>query len=145
MNRKGMIATLDAVIFVTGLALVSVTLMVSENSNDTSPDATEVCDVLTGMSMDSSDVTGDRVRINMSMWDYTAYCMVIGETDELENYLQDVLEDLLTGRYPFELTLEYRGMILTVGEGKGDPATECIRDVETFAGDSISIHLTVYK
>ena len=144
MNRRGMVATLDAMIFVTVLAIVSMTLFtVGAHDDDKGPDASGICDSISHITLSSEVVaegSGDRP---MNVWDISAVAIASGDEGFVSEYLEGVLRDILSDRYGYVMTIECRGTAITFGEGKGSPVSECIRGFDTIGG-VLSVQLTIY-
>lgn len=144
MNGKGMVATLDAVIFVTVLAVASMMLFTAvPHDGPEGPDASGICDSVSRITLSSeliAEGSGDRP---MNVWDMCAVSIASGDTEFVENYLGGVIGDILTDRYGYVMRVEYRGTVLEFGEGRGNPVSECMRDIDTVGG-IVSVSLTVY-
>ena len=144
MNRRGMIATIDAAIFVTVLAVISITLVVVDVPEDTSPDASEVCDSISSITLQSDCIAEGSGNMRMNIWDISAASMCSGDTEFISGYLQEVLRDILTDRYGYEMTVSYLDDEMSFGHGKGAPLSECERDVRVLGGGTLHLHLTIY-
>ncbi len=145
MNRNGMVATLDAVIFVAVLAMVSVTLVtVDLPEHDSTPDASEVIDTVSYIRLSSELIAENSGDMNMSVWDMCAASMNCGETGFVEGYLEDVVGDVLTDRYAFEMTVSYGGTGISFGEGAGAPLSQCTREMGILGGGIMTVSLTIY-
>ena len=145
MNRKGMIATIDAAIFVTVLAVISITLVAVDVPKDTSPDASEVCDSISAITLQSDCIAEGSGNMRMNIWDISAASMCSGDTGFISGYLQNALGDILTDRYGYEMTIRYQGNEMSFGQGRGAPLSECERDVRVLGGDMLHLHLVIYS
>ena len=58
--------------------------------------------------------------------------------------LQSVIDDILTGRYGYEMTVSYNERSMSFGEGRGEPTSECSRTYEVLGGDSVQVRLVIY-
>ncbi len=145
MNRKGMVATLDAVIFVAVLAIVSVTLFAVEPpEDDSTPDASDVCDSLSRIRLSSELVAENSGDMRMDIWSMAAASMNSGDTEFVTGYVQDVVRDILTDRYAFEMSVAYGGMSLSFGEGRGAPLSSCTKEMGILGGGTMTVTLTIY-
>lgn len=144
MNRKGMVATLDAVIFVAVLAIVSVTLVTVDLPEESGPDASDVCDSLSSVKLPSELIAEDSGGMEMNVWDIAAASMNDGDTEFISDYIEMVVHDLLTGRYPFEMSIRYNGSEISFGEGRGEPISECDRTVGILGGTEMRVRLVIY-
>ena len=147
MNGKGMVATMDAMIFVTVLALVSVTLFSFGGTEDRPPDASDVVEDLSRMTIDGREVFPLLSGTRISVWEYAAYSEMIGEPAMFDSYISEVMGDMLTERYGYSLTISYGDqpgdLVVTYEERTGIPVSECIRDIELVRG-SCNVTLTIY-
>ncbi len=144
MNRRGMVATLDAMIFVTVLAVVSMTLFFAGPQEDGSPDASEICDSVSSITLPADCVAEDSGNMRLNIWDIAAVSMEEGDTEFIDGYLEDVLDDMLTGRYGYEMTLIYEDSEISFGRGGGAPLSECSREISVLGGGTVSVRLTIY-
>ncbi len=145
MNRRGMVATLDAVIFVAVLAIISVTLVaVDVPEDDGTPDATEILDSMSYIKLSSELVAENSGDMKMNIWDMSAACMNSGDTEFVTGYLQGTVRDILTDRYAFEMTLTYGDAAVSFGEGRGAPLSGCTREIGILGGGVMSVSLTIY-
>ena len=140
-----MVATVDALIFVFILALVTVSIVHIEPEEPDTPDASEVCDYLSQIALDGYH-TGlftlkDR---HVSVWEQSAVSILLKDTDFIRGYLKDVLDDILGGRYGYELKVSFEGESFTVGEGAGLPSSECVRTYPLVNDYEVHVSLTIY-
>ena len=139
-----MVATFDALIFVAVLAIVSVSLISVQPSEPASPDASDVCDSLSMIRLDSDVLVGGSRVGNLSVWDACAVSMATDDTAFIMDYLQDVIDDVLTGRYGYEITIAYGDRSMSFGEGRGEPTSECSRSYDVLGGGAVQIRLTIF-
>ena len=139
-----MVATADALIFVFILALVSVSVISIHPSEPDTPDASEVCDSLSLIRLDAGVMVGGTRSTDSTVWDLAAASLSSGDTAFIEGYLDDVIRDILSGRYGYELVITHKERMMTVGDGAGTPTSECSRTYAVIGGGSVSVILTIY-
>ncbi len=144
MNRKAVIASLDAMIFVTLLAVAASAMIVFVPQEDGAPDASEICNNLNYVILDGDAVAGESVRSDITFWDYAACMISAGRTAELESYIAELMDDLVSGRYGYGMELTHGGSTVTVGRGNGTPSSDCNLEILTYDGTVLGVRLTVY-
>lgn len=146
MNRseKGMVATMDVMIFITILAIVAATLIAPQPVEDGDPDASRILDDMSGISLGSNLLLEDSGNAMMSIWNFSAVCISTGETGFIEDYVSGILQDTLTFRYGYFMTMEYRGDSVSIGEMGAKPLSECRKEMEVIGDDPLIVHLVVY-
>ena len=139
-----MVATFDALIFVAILAIVSVSLISVQPSEPDSPDASDICDSLSMIRLDSDVLVGGSSVSGLNVWDASAVSLATHDTVFIQGYLRSVIDDILTGRYGYEMTVSYGEQSMSFGEGKGEPTSECSRTCEVLGGGSVQVRLVIY-
>ena len=139
-----MVATFDALIFVAVLAIVSFSLISVQPSEPDSPDASDICDSLSMIRLDSDVLVGGSKVCDLDVWDASAVSLATNDTAFIRGYLQSVIDDILTGRYGYEMTVSYNERSMSFGEGRGEPTSECSRTYEVLGGGSVQVRLVIY-
>lgn len=122
MNRKGMVAMMDAMIFVILIALFSVSILSFEpEDDDFEPlEAGEICEIV--LSTDATDhgFIPDMGHTEYRMADALAYALM--EKDEaVFDEVGSMIEKLTMGRYDYGFKVSIDGVSYTIGEMKGVP------------------------
>ena len=117
MNRKGMVAILDAVIFIAILAFISVTMLTFGNisEEDRAPDASEVCDRLMSTEMGGRGLLPEMGNTPYTMADVAAYAVASGDKD-LRDRIKEMADDLTFNRARYCLELRYGEKTVMIGE-----------------------------
>ena len=139
-----MVATFDALIFVAVLAIVSVSLISVQPSEPDTPDASDVCDSLSMIRLDSDVLIGESRVGNLNVWDASAVSLATHDTAFIRDYLQGVIDDILTGRYGYEMTIAYGDQSMSFGEGRGEPTSECSKSYDVLGGGAVQVRLVIY-
>lgn len=143
-----MVASLDAMIFVTVLALVAVTLISAGQPVDEGPDASKILDDMDKVRLGSDHIVEDGGDIGMDLWSMYAASASSGDTSFITGYMTDVVSDTLKGRYGFIMDIEYGGRVYTFGKaapgGYGDPVSECDRTFTVLGGGELRVGLRIY-
>ncbi|MGN1044748.1 MAG: hypothetical protein ACI4Q9_02175 [Candidatus Methanomethylophilaceae archaeon] len=117
MNGKGMIAILDAVIFIAILAFISVTMLTfgGMTEEDRAPDASEVCDRLLSTEMGGYGLLPEMGNAPYTMADVAAYAVASGDED-LKGIIKTMADDLTFNRSRYRLELTYNGDTVVIGQ-----------------------------
>lgn len=141
MNRKGVIAFLDCMIFlivIMGALSVTMTTHNNDESSDFDPE-----DFLTRLSKtevrlsDLTDIDDDNLI-------YIADVMAYDTANEsiVRDYLENVLSRMF-GQHRYLMTYEYGGITVSLGEMKGFYHYQSVRDIKISTGNSIYVCLSV--
>ena len=143
-NRKGMLSTLDAVIFVTILAVVAAGLVSVPEIDDPTPDASEICGDLFEVRLQSSCILPDSGDSVYLMTDLTAIALASGETVFLEDYIERAVSGTLSGRYGYTLTAECGGAECCFGDGRGRTVSSFTAVYDVIGDTDLSVTLTIF-
>lgn len=139
-----MVATMDVMIFITILAIVSVTLISPQPVSDDGPDASEIIDDLSGIRLGSDLVAEESGNIPLDIWNIAVLSMTKGDSEYIRGYLSGILEDTLSDRYGYLMTLEYRNEVVIIGEESEKPASLCRKEMDVIGDEPLIVHLVVY-
>ena len=112
-NRKGMIAMMDALIFIILISMAASWLFISnEDMHDEEPMAKSVSNDLFAVEVRTCDLMylGDTKILPLRT--LIAATMSDGRTEKTEGFVSSTLEELIPPYYGYELTLEYKGNLL---------------------------------
>lgn len=142
-GRKGMLSTLDAVIFVTILAVVASCMIGMPEQEDTTPDAAVICEDLFDVRLQSSCVLPDSGDTVYGFADLTAMAISSGETDFLEDYIERAMDGCLSDMYGYSLTVKYGSVGQTFEKGP-DRTVSAYRTTMDVMGDAdLSVSLRI--
>ncbi len=143
MNRGGMLAMMDAMIFMAVIVLaVSVTASTVIHTPTDERDAGDLLDCLLSSEVRMSDLSaeGDGSMVRTS--DMMALYLVTGES-RVEDYLTELLEAFSAGRH-YRLTIEFGGLSRTLGGWDGEPSASVSRTVPVTSGGDLTVTLALY-
>ena len=120
MNRKGMIAMMDAMIFIVLIAFVSMAIMNIESENhDHEPlDASEICEYILSTDVTGSDLIPEMGSTRYTMADAVAYA-VVKDHEPVMKELKTMLDDMTMGNYDYVLRLTCENVTKTIGGLEG--------------------------
>ena len=142
-SKKGMLSTVDAVIFVTILALVAACMVAVPEEPEDGPDASELCSDLFDVRLRSSCVlpgSGDAVY---SMKDLTAIALSSGETDFLEDYVERAVRGSLPARYGYSVDVVYGDVEKMFGSAAGSSVSSFSTVYDVLGETDLSVTFTV--
>ncbi len=143
MNRRGMLALMDAMLFIAVIAIaLSATLQMGLAERGEG-DASDLLDGIlsTEVRMSDFDESGDGSRVRLS--DMIALHMTVG-LEGVGDYLEELLQAYAGGRH-CSLTLEFGDRVLTVGSGEGVPYMTAEREVPVTTGGHLRAELSLYS
>lgn len=145
-DRKGMISLMDAMIFVTLMALVSASLFTMYCIDDSDePDAKDICDEFISIRLKASDVfdTEDSEVYDIST--LIASHMASDTEDEVEEYIENVIDDLVPKTYGFRFEINVGDeSIICQRESTGELISEYRTTIRTIADVEIDYRLSIY-
>jgi len=145
-DRKGVVSIVDAMIFVTLIAVVSMCLFsffVSEHQEE--PMAKTVCDDLISVELKASDVFDTEDSDVYRISDLIATGMVSGRTDRVESYVSQTLDGLIPKMHGYELTISYDGKTMTFArEGGQEMTSEYSVDTDIVNGKTMGYYLKIF-
>jgi len=112
-NRKGVIAMMDALIFIILISMAASWLFFfNEDVTNEEPMAKTVSDDLFSVEVRTCDLMylGDTKILPLRT--LVAATMSDGRTEKTEGFISSTLEELIPSIYGYELTLEYGGYVL---------------------------------
>lgn len=120
MNRKGMVAIMDAMIFVVLLTFVSLALLDfdTEEEEISTMDASDICEYVLSTDMTSSGLVPDMGNANYTMADAIAYATVNG-SDRIMEEARTMIDGLTMGKYGYCITFTCNGHTESIGEING--------------------------
>ena len=120
MNRKGMIAFMDAMIFVTLITLVSLAILDFDTDEDDPImlDASEICELILTTDMTDSDMIPEMGTIGYTMADAAAYATVNGSQTIMKE-IDHMIDDLTMGNYGYCIRFTCNGHVESIGENIG--------------------------
>jgi hypothetical protein len=117
-NRKGMLSSLDAMVFLSVMVLVSAGLFAyasfEEPETITSKDVTES---FFSAELRASDLYPTDDNHSVPICDILAACINSGNLTKAKEYTEKVMRDLIPRHNSFLVEMEFGGKILTVGGG----------------------------
>ena len=145
-NRKGMVAMMDAMIFLFLISLVATWLFAFSGIADTEePMAKEITDDFFSMEVRTCDLMYlDDTKI-LPIGTLIAANMNTGEMERTEEFVSKVINDMVPDCYGYELILEYGGHSLSICRQSYRPmSSEYITDHEIDGADPLKSILRVY-
>ena len=109
-DRKGMIAIVDALVFVMLLSMAATWLFVFSNLEDAEePMAKTISDDIFTMEIRISDVMDSEDTKVLPISTLMAAAMNTGRTQSLESFISQTLDQLIPGMYGYYLIVGYNG------------------------------------
>lgn len=143
MNRRGMLALMDAMIFMAVIMLaVAVTASQVSDTPMDERDAGDLLESLLSSEMRMSDLSGSGDGSMVRTSDMIALYLVTGEED-VEGYLTELLEAFSAGRH-YRLTMEFGELESELGGGKGEPSVSISRTVPVTSGGELTVRLDLF-
>ncbi len=142
MNRKGMLAMLDAMVFVVIVMAAAAVMVHTAHTGTSDSDAGDVLESVMSSKVRMSDLREDGDGSLVKISDMVALDLVSGTTDALE-FAEGCLESFSKGR-PFLLTVTYEGTTATIGSEGSRPASSASTDLPVTTGGSLHAELTLY-
>jgi len=143
LNRRGMAAVTDAVMFMTVMMLVTAGLFAAGQDRARDVSAEDVCDDLLSVTLGLDDVydtdDGSPVRLH----DAVAGYLRTGQGRALER-AEEAAGALVPSGRAFLLSFEYKGAYAHVGEEGGTPASGFSGSVTVTGGGRLSYTLWIY-
>lgn len=144
MNERGLIALMDAMIFVVLISVISITMvgMVPTEEEYEGFTAGEICEALLSTDASGEDYVPDMGGAKYTLADAIVYNMVT-ESSDVRSTIVFGLKELTMGLYDYHLILESNGQRWEVKEGGGVPQSTFAGIWATQAGD-LWVSLTIY-
>ncbi len=144
MNRKGMVSTLDAVIFVTVLSVVACLVIGVPQIQDHGPDAGEICDSIFDSKLRAGEVIEGGGEAVYPMPELAAMAVNSGQDSFIRGYIDGVMSDVLGDRYVYRLEMTYLDSGLVLGTDAGyEPVSSCTREYVIVGDGVLTVTLTV--
>ena len=147
LNRSGMTALVDAMVFMLVMTIV-VSLSVHSviGNSYVGPDAGSSLDCICGVEVRVSDMTDLDDDSLVYLTDIMAYHVARGSGDDersqLTGYLESVLNRQFGGR-AYDLTMSYDGKTMDVGRDVRDTCSEAHRELQTSLGGVLTLDLRI--
>ena len=118
MNRKGMIAMMDAMIFVMLITLVSLMILDFDGAEEdyTPLNASEVCEYVLSTDVGGSGMIPDMGDSEYRMVDALAFATVDG-SEKVFGELETMIQGLTMGKYDYRIRFACNGHVKEMGEG----------------------------
>lgn len=144
MNRKGMVATLDVLIFIVLLSVVTLTFVSFNTPELQETDVSTLCEDVFTTEIKSDDFlsNGDTTVYRLS--DYVAMSITSGNEEFIETHVKSVLDDLLGKKYQYHLTMEYNNKIMEIGNGFESPSSVCKTEFDVIGPEDLYVELSLY-
>jgi len=142
INRKGIVAVMDAMLFIVILGLVVSAMFVYAPDDPEEPIAEKVHNDIFATELrvnDVFDVNDSRV---ISI-DYIIAAQLASGNGNIEPYLYELLRSMVPVSHGFELTCEYRGNVMIINESAG-LMTSRYSSERPVAGDILRTVLTIF-
>jgi hypothetical protein len=142
MNRKGMAAVMDAMLFIAVLGLAASAIFVHISDDPDEPLAGRIHRDIFATELRVSDVfDADDSRV-VPIDIIIAAHLSSGEGD-VEEYLRSLLRAMVPIPHGFELRCEFRGSVMTISEGGGTPSSGYSSE-RPAAGGILKTTLTIF-
>lgn len=145
-DRKGFVSIVDAMIFVTLIAVVSMCLFsmfITEYQEE--PMANSVCDGLISIELKSSDVFDTEDSDVYHISDLIASGLSSGKTAKLQSYISKTVDGMIPGMHGYSLTVTYRDKAMSFERDGGSQLTsEYSTDVNILNGSTVRYELKIY-
>ena len=145
-NRKGMIAMMDALIFIILISMAASWLFFfDEDTEHEEPMAKTISDDLFTVEVRTCDLMylGDTKIIPLKT--LIAATMSDGRTDKTESFISSALEELVPPLYGYEMTLEYNGHTLYFERSSERPlSSEYMTQYDIEGTGTLNICLRMY-
>jgi len=141
-GRKGMVAVMDAMLFIVILGLAVSAIFVYTADPGEEPLAERI----------HRDVFATELRVNdvfdvndsrVVPVDYIIAAHLSSGEGDIEQYLYDLLRAMVPIPHGFELTCEFRGSVMTISEGGEIPSSTCSSE-RTVAGEVLRTSLKIF-
>ena len=145
MNRKGMIALMDAVIFVTLITFVSLALLDFDDGDEgfEEMDASDICELLLSIDMGDSGLIPGMGDSGYDMADAAAYATVNG-TDAIFDEIRSMMDELTMGNYDYGLRFTCNGHVKNIGEINGFSGSSYSGTWSVTGGKDLFVEMWLY-
>lgn len=144
-NRKGFVAIMDAMIFLTILSIVSVSVFsYASNIDEDQPLAKTVCDDLFTIKLMASDVYPTEDSQTFPIADLIAADLNTDRIGDSMDYVRDSLEGLIPPMHGYVLKLSYNGNSYELSRmGEDSESSEYGTFIEVAGGGLLEVELTI--
>ncbi len=142
MNRKGMLAMVDAMVFIVVIMMAAAVTVHTVDRSSSDTDAGDVLGSVMSSKVRMSDLREDGDGTLVKISDMVALDLVSGTENALD-FAEECLESLSKGR-PFLLKVSYGDCEAAVGSEGSRPASSAAMDFQITTGGSIHAELTLY-
>ncbi len=142
MNRKGMLAMVDAMVFAVIIMAAAAVMVHSAHTGTSDSDAGDVLESVMSSKVRMSDLREDGDGSLVKISDMVALDLVSGTTDAME-FAEECLESFSKGR-PFLLTVTYGEEQAKIGSEGSRPASSASMDFPVTTGGTLHAELVLY-
>ena len=143
-NRGGMLSSLDAMVFLSVMILVSAGLFAYASFEEPETmTSKEVTESFFAAELRVSDLYPTTDAHTAPVSDLMAACINSGNVTKAKEYTEKVMRDLIPGYRSFFVEMEFGGMIMTAGEGGGRVSSYYETEYST-AGGPLKVVVCIY-
>lgn len=143
-NRKGMLSSIDAMVFLSVMVLVSAGLFAYSSFEE--PDAVtsrDVAERFFAAELRASDLYPTEDTHTVPVCDLMAACINTGCTEKAERYTERIIRDLIPGHMSFFTEMEFNSKLMTVGDSSGRVSSYYETEYQT-AGGPLRVVVCLY-
>ena len=120
MNRKGMVAMMDAMIFIVLISMLSITILTFDSEDETFEplDASEICECVLSTDFTDSNLVPNMGDAEYRVADAVAYA-VMTDSKAILNEVKLMVDELTMGNYDYSLKFTMNGVTRTIGDWNG--------------------------
>ncbi|MCL2712459.1 MAG: hypothetical protein FWD37_04210 [Methanomassiliicoccaceae archaeon] len=143
-DKKAMTAVFDAFIFITIIGIIAAGMFIHSNFEDNNNTiAKDVHDTFFGIRLGTDDLFKDTDTQRAEMCDLMAACMMTSEKNALR-FAEETLRSIVPPYCGYELTMEYKGKILTIGDGGQNLSSKYSSEIKIIDGNVMRTTLSLY-
>ncbi|MDD3128650.1 MAG: hypothetical protein PHW16_05290 [Candidatus Methanomethylophilaceae archaeon] len=143
-NRKGMLSSLDAMIFLSVMVLVSAGLFAYASFEDPETiTSKDVADSFFSAELRASDLYPTEDDQTAPICDILAACINSGNLTKAKEYTEKVMRDLIPRHSSFLVEMEFNGKVLTAGAA-GSGVSSYYETEYATAGGPLKVVVCIY-
>ena len=142
-DRKGMTAMVDAMIFIVIMGLAVSAIFAFGGEEPAANNASSISDSIFSAKLRTCDFIDTDDSGLVPMPDIAAFYILTGE-GEAGDYIQSILDSLMQRPHSYSLEIGYKGSIISIGDGAGDPVSGSVKEYTVTYGGTIRTDLRIY-
>ena len=142
-DKKGLTAMVDAMIFIFVIGLAASAAFAFGGEEPAANDASSISDSIFSARLRTCDLIDTEDSGLVSMPDLVAFYIITGE-GETADYIESILDSLLQRPHSYHLEVDYKGDVISIGDGIGDPISSSVKEFTVTYGGTIKADLKLY-